>query len=173
MNEVSVVLTANARPHLLERTLNSFHKHNTYPIREMFIRDDSVDHVGQIKSCELMYEKVTTPFVFHMEEDWEFHKDGFIEACFGALEEGVHSVWVRDFDDFDGYHRVRPLTDGKWIVPSPITMGFSFNPHLFDMQYYEGFSMTGGVCPEDSIGRHYTNKGLRAAWIPGYCYHIG
>jgi hypothetical protein len=172
MNEVTLVITAT-RPQLLARTLKSFNTFNTYPIEETIIRDDTVDHVGQIKSCEIMYSQVKTPYVFHCEDDWEFTKPGFIEACFEALEEGVHSVWVRDFNDFDGYHRVRPLVDGKWVVPSPISMGFSFNPHLYDMQYYDGFEKTGGVTPEDSIGRYYTGKGLRAAWVPGYCFHIG
>jgi hypothetical protein len=172
-NKVTLVVTANGRPELLKRTLDSFHVFNTYPIEQELIRDDSVDHVGQIKSCEILYGQVHTPYVFHCEDDWEFHKKGFIEEAFNQLEDKVHSVWVRDEDDFDGYHRVKPLTNGKWVVPSPISTGFSFNPHLYDMQYYDGFTKTGGVCPEDSIGRYYQAGGLKTIWIPGYCKHLG
>ena len=174
--KVTLVLTTNGRPELLKRTLASFHKCNTYKITEELIRDDSVNHIGQIASCEELYSQVKTPFVFHCEDDWEFHKSGFIEEAFNALEDKVHSVWVRDEDDFDGHHRVKPLVNGKWVVPSPISRGFSFNPHLFDMQYYVGFSgpeMQSGVCPEDSIGRYYMNAGLKTVWTPGYCKHIG
>lgn len=173
MNEVTLVLTANGRPDLLKRTLYSFEKFNTYPLVETIIRDDSVKHLGQIKSLESMMAQVKTPYVFHCEDDWEFHKEGFIEACFNVLENKVHSVWVRDSNDFDGFHRVKPLTDGKFVVPSPISMGFSFNPHLYDMKYYDGFDKPGGVIPEDGIGRYYTKLGLKSAWVPGYCYHIG
>lgn len=174
MNEkVTVICTANGRPRLLERTLETFKKHNTYPIEELLVRDDSINHIGQIRSCEELYSKVTTPWVFHIEEDWEFTKPGFIEACFEAWEPGVHSAWVRDENDFDGYHRVKPLIEGKWVVPSAINMGFSFNPHLYDMKYYDGFEKVGGVTPEDSIGRYYNNQGLKTIWIPGYCHHIG
>ena len=199
MKEVTAVLTANNRLPLLERTLTSFNLFNTYPIKELLIRDDSGDKevcartsellchlplpfpfrlfdsgkVGQIKSCEIMYRAVTTPYVFHLEEDWEFCAPMFIEACFQNLEEGVHSVWVRNEDDFDGFHRVKPHTDEKFVVPNTISHGFSFNPHLFDMQYYDGMDKTGGATPEDSLGLHYLNRGLKTVWIPGYCYHIG
>ncbi len=173
MNDVTVVVTANGRDGLLKRTMESFNKFNTYKA-DIIIRDDSKDHVGQIKSCDILYSQVKTPYVFHIEEDWEFVKEGFIEDCLEQIEDGVHSVWVRNADDFDGYHRVKPLTDGKYIIPSPISMGFSFNPHLFDMKYYDGFEKmaeTPGVCPEDSIGKYLLP--LKTIWIPGYCYHIG
>lgn len=172
-NKITLVLTANGRPELLKRTLDSFHKFNTYPIEKELIRDDAVDHVGQIKSCEILYKQVATPYVFHCEDDWEFHKSGFIEAAFNALEKRVHSVWVRDGNDFDGHHRVKPLVSGKFVVPSPINRGFSFNPHLFDMQYYVGFDKQGGVTPEDSLGKYYQAAKLRTVWIPGYCKHLG
>lgn len=153
--------------------MRSFLEFNTYPVAEILVRDDSIHPVGQIKSVELLMERVNTPYVFHLEDDWEFHKEGFIEACLGEIEDGVHSVWVRDEDDFDGYHRVKPTTDGKYVVPEGASHGFSFNPHLYDMQYYDGFQKEGGATPEDAIGLYYKSKGLKTIWVPGYCYHIG
>lgn len=175
MNSVTVVCTASNRPELLRRTMASFDKFNTYQqIERILVRDDfREEHVGQIKSCEILYAQVKTPWVFHIEDDWEFNKPGFIEACFSAWEPNVHSAWVRNEDDFDGYHRVKPHTDGKFVIPNTISHGFSFNPHLYDMKYYDGFTKQGGVTPEDSIGVHYTSRGLRAIWVPGYCHHIG
>lgn len=174
-SKVTLIVTANNRPHLLDRTMASFEKFNTYPIADLIIRDDSgEDHVGQIKSVEIMMSKVKTPYVFHCEEDWEFHKPGFIEACLAEIDgENVHSVWVRDDDDFDGLHRVKPLTEGKFVVSNGTSHGFSFNPHLYNMKYYDGFEKSGGATPEDSIGVDYTAKGLKSVWLPGYCKHIG
>jgi hypothetical protein len=42
MDKVTVVLTACNRPDLLEPTLDSFFKHNTYPIQEFIIIDDGI-----------------------------------------------------------------------------------------------------------------------------------
>lgn len=39
--QVTLVITACGRPHLLKRTLESFMKYNTYPIIEGFIIEDS------------------------------------------------------------------------------------------------------------------------------------
>lgn len=173
-SQVTLIVTTCGRPGLLKRTNESFRLHNSYLLAEVIIRDDSVDHVGQIKSVEALMDEVRTPYVFHCEDDWEFHKTGFIEACMEAIkEEGVHSVWIRDEDDFDGYHRVKPETDGKYVVPNGASHGFSFNPHLYNMKYYDGFQKEGGATPEDSIGVYYTSKGLKAVWLPGYCKHIG
>jgi hypothetical protein len=176
-SKVTMIVTTmskEGRSEELARTLKTFEEYNTYPLAEIIIRDDSVNHVGQIKSVEEMMSQVKTPYVFHCEDDWEFHKHGFIEACLKEIdEENVHSVWIRDEDDFDGYHRVKPTTDGKYVVSIGASHGFSFNPHLYNMKYYDGFEKTGGATPEDSIGVDYTAKGLKAVWLPGYVKHIG
>lgn len=173
-SKVTMIVTCGGRPGLFKRTMESFTANNTYPLAKIIVHDDSVSKIGQIASIEKMMAEVETPYVFHCEDDWEFHKPGFIEACMKEIEgEGVHSVWVRDEDDFDGYHRVKPTTDGKFVVPTGSSHGFSFNPHLYNMKYYDGFQKTGGATPEDSIGVDYTAKGLKAVWLPGYCKHIG
>jgi hypothetical protein len=173
MSEVTAICTANGRFDLLKRTLESFLEYNTYPLAGLYIRDDSTNHLGQIGSVEELMKLVKTPYAFHFEEDWLFTKEGFIQHSLREITDGVHSVWIRDENDFDGHHRVKPLVDGKYVIPSAISMGFSFNPHLYNMKYYDGFDKTGGVCSEDSIGRYYNSLGLKTIWIPGYCHHIG
>ena len=158
--EVTVVLTSCNRPDLLEKTLDSFFKYNTYPITTFNIIDDSGvvgcnDHLqtkfpsvnfwynetnlGQVASIDKMYGYVTTPYVFHMEEDWEFLKEGFIEACLEVidLDEKIICVWTRDPNDIG-----HPLIDTKYQLPSGNIIqrvswgfdghwhGFTFNPSL-------------------------------------------
>lgn len=106
---------------LLQRTVDSFLQHNTYPISQSILIEDSCDdavhdHVlsafgdpfdtiifnkpklGQIKSIDAAYEKVETPYVFHCEDDWLFLRPGFIEDSFSVLETDrqMITVWLRD-----------------------------------------------------------------------------
>ena len=43
MKDVSLVVTSCGRFDLLERTLDSFFKYNTYPIKEVIITEDSTE----------------------------------------------------------------------------------------------------------------------------------
>jgi hypothetical protein len=109
MDDVTVVLTSCNRPELLEKTLISFIKYNTYRnIKETIIIDDSgiygcnnivlnkpylnpylkilniksiynKTNIGQIQSIDKAYSYVKTKYIFHCEEDWEFLQTGFIE----------------------------------------------------------------------------------------------
>jgi len=106
--EVTFILTSCGRVDLLEKTLNSFEKYNTYPIKRAIITEDSCDpdvyaqvralfgdryeilanesKKGQIKSITDAYETIDTPYVFHCEDDWEFTRSGFIEESFEVLD---------------------------------------------------------------------------------------
>ena len=200
--EVSVVVTACNRPDLLEKTLDSFHKFNTYPIKKFIVIDDSgiagcnkdlikkyplikfIDNpknIGQVRSIDKAYSMVTTPYVFHMEEDWEFYKEGFIEACLDVidLDEKIVCVWTRDPNDtphpsidptYDvngrGVRRLIWGFDGHWH-------GFTFNPSLRKMKDYpkDGYTPIGR---ELEISKYYYQKEYFAMiFTEGYCKHIG
>lgn len=117
---VSVVLTACNRPDLLERTLETFMKFNTYPIDSWIISEDGGDpsvnktlmdkypHFtwihgkrGQIKSIDEAYSLVKTPYILHWEEDWETYEGGFIEESLKILESTptVSAVMIRKYGD--------------------------------------------------------------------------
>lgn len=105
--DVTFVLTSCGRVDLLQRTIESFEKYNTYPIKRGIITEDSCDpevykqvkdlfgdryeiwgnetKKGQIKSIIDAYETIDTPYVFHCEDDWDFFKEGFIEEAFAIL----------------------------------------------------------------------------------------
>jgi len=123
MNQVSMVITSCGRTDLLEQTLYSFFKYNTYPIEKVIIVEDSgvqqdfrkvqelvptdleiiinKENIGQVKSIDAAYAKVKTDYIFHCEEDWEFFKSGFIEKSFEILETNpkLITVWLRGYDD--------------------------------------------------------------------------
>lgn len=126
--DVTMVITSCNRPGLLEETFDSFIKHNTYPIKEYIIIDDSGKigindflkekyknenitllynkiNIGQVKSIDIAYEYVTTNYIFHCEEDWLFIKPGFIEASFAILDDdpNIFTVWLRPHNDTSGH----------------------------------------------------------------------
>jgi hypothetical protein len=106
--EVTLFITSCGRPKLLEKTLDSFIKYNTYPIKEVILCEDSgipniVDFVkeilpypiifcynekriGQIKTIEKYTPIIKTPYVFHLEDDYEFFDYGFIELSFKIMK---------------------------------------------------------------------------------------
>jgi len=105
---VTLFITSCGRPELLKRTLISFVAHNTYPIQEAILCEDSgvpgiVDFVssilpypitfcynkvrsGQMKTIETYTQLIKTPFVFHLEDDYEFFDSGFIELSLKIME---------------------------------------------------------------------------------------
>lgn len=117
--EVTMVLTCCGRVDLLQQTIESFEKFNTYPIKRTIITEDSCDpgvyqqvrdlygdrfeiwcneeKKGQIKSIIDAYETIETDYVFHCEEDWLFYKEGFIEEAFAILNSNpkITQVWLR------------------------------------------------------------------------------
>lgn len=106
--EVTVFITSCGRPKLLRRTIESFVKYNTYPIKEVILCEDSgvkgiVDFAkdifpypvifcyndvrsGQMKTIERYTPLIKTPYVFHLEDDYEFFDYGFIELSFKIMD---------------------------------------------------------------------------------------
>lgn len=106
--EVTLFITSCGRPQLLGKTLESFVKYNTYPIKEVILCEDSgiiniVDfaknilpypiifcynqiRMGQMKTIEKYTQLIKTPYVFHLEDDYEFFDSGFIELSFKIMD---------------------------------------------------------------------------------------
>lgn len=126
MEKVTLVLTSCGRLDLLERTLDSFFKYNTYPIEKYLIVEDSADKevfnkcvklnekyenklefifneqkLGQLKSIDLAYSKVETDYIFHLEDDWEFYRSYFIDKSIKLLDvrHDILQIWIRPKSD--------------------------------------------------------------------------
>jgi GT2 family glycosyltransferase len=213
---VTVLCTSFNRPDLLERTLTSFFKFNTYPIENFVVLDDSMvwgcndllkdkfptvrfeynsERIGQIKSIDRLYEFVEAPYVFHLEEDWEFYKKGFIEDSFDVLDENpnIHCVWLRSDKDTNG-HSIEDWvyqSEGSKVMWSKLETGFrgmwhgfTFNPGLRRVSEYfthgpysrlTEFNPEKPWKSESVIGAYFKNHGYIAAIIRGngYVKHIG
>jgi hypothetical protein len=163
---VSVVLTSCGRLDLLEQTIDSFFSINTYPITQFILIDDSgkddllpklnqlikkyklpielifnQKNLGQIKSIDIAYEKVTSEYIFHCEDDWSFYKSGFIEDSLNILKEddSVINVWLRAHSDTNGHpinYSIKKMTSsgfGYYYMETSYLgnwHGFVFNPSL-------------------------------------------
>jgi hypothetical protein len=118
---VTLFITSCGRPNLLKQTLDSFVKYNSYPIEEVIICEDSgipgiVDFVkdilpypvifcynekrlGQMKTIEKYTPLIKTPFVFHLEDDYEFYDYGFIELSLKIMDidKNISQVLLEDY----------------------------------------------------------------------------
>ena len=212
MNDaVSLVITSCGRFDLLQTTFESFKRHNTYRnIRQLIVIDDSgypeiatyhlnkifksfekrldltllvnEDNAGQVQSVDRAYSYVKHPYIFHLEDDWMFHRGGFIEHSFNVLLEypSIITVWLRAHDDTSG-HPIEFIDGLPFAMPKLNFLdrwhGFTWNPGLrrtSDYQLIENFTVT---APGESLaGQWYKQRGFRAAMcsIPeGYVRHIG
>ena len=217
MKEVTVVLTACNRADLLEKTLDSFFKMNTYPLKRFIIIDDGMNFgcndfvkekykfpieliynnpkLYQIKSVDYAYSLVNTEYIFHMEEDWNFIKPGFIEDSMAVLEEdpNILQVWLRGVDDqtlqVPYYPDLYEINNKRLVLNrySGMWGGFSFNPGLNRLSDWKIFpngyngceritpdEVTGGVVLECDISVAHMKTGrLTMRFVESYIEHIG
>jgi hypothetical protein len=158
------------------------------PVRLFFNRTNQ----GQIPSIDWAYSKVKTPFIFHLENDWEFYKSGFMSASLQILEEfpKILQVWLRGLQDTNT-HPVEPTVynlkniNYRYMATGALGgswHGFSWNPGLRRLADYQLVApFTGFIQPGDfnaltecRIGQAYYQKGFRAVTLlDKYCKHIG
>jgi hypothetical protein len=166
--DITFVLTSCGRFDLLEETLSSFFAQNTAPIARYLLIEDSGDEsvrkvaarfpfhievivsrpsLGQIASIDKAYATVTTPYVFHCEDDWRFFRAGFVEeslsllkhdpsisvVCCRRLAQNIFSQQVCDLpvNTIGGvdHRKADPWLDRVWH-------GYTFNPGLRRMSDY-------------------------------------
>jgi len=191
--KITFALTSCGRPDLLEQTMDSFLKMNTYPIEKYIITEDSTieginntliqkynylniewiinkTRLGQIKSIDNMYSKIDTEYIFHCEEDWLFTNKSFIEKSLVILEKNpkIIQVWLRDQSDTNG-HPIEAYSDDFDLLElgyksyNNIWNGFSFNPGLKRLYDYKLIVSYGNIGHEPEISIKYNDLGYRAA----------
>ena len=209
--DTTVVVTSCDRHDLLERTLSSFRAHNTYSgvKRILVIEDGDGDptHIccrygaqliktgtrtGQARAIDHAYAHVDTKYIFHMEDDWEFYRPGFIEKSRAILEHDPSTllVWLRAWDDTNGHPLSFQSDDDSLGVLSfdfgGYWHGFTFNPalrRLFDYKRLGSFAdhklgafpSAAGAAHEAAASAYYRNLGYRAVILDrmGYVRHLG
>lgn len=219
---VTLVITSCNRPKQLEQTLESFIKYNTYPIQKTYIIDDSgilncnksvvekfrerlniqeiynAQNIGQVQSIDKVYSYVTTPYIFHCEEDWEFYKPAFIEKSMAIFKENpdekLFTVWLRAHNDSahpvvkdekgclmskdylyiqDG---VRYIWGGITFNPGLRTTATSFLHHPYVYRCEPTKTKTNTYIGEYSVNTTYTRDGYYSRTLSdqgGHVRHIG
>jgi len=217
---VTVVVTSCNRHDLLDMTLASFFAHNRFPISQMIVVEDGEKsnklmeakyksrniewistgkRVGQIAAIDYAYSRVKTSYVFHMEDDWEFYRSGFIAESLSILENHPDclQVYLRALDDINGHpledqvHHENGITWRKLIRNFTNQWGewhgFSFNPGLRRLNDYVLTGGYGNICSfdfdnpgkaESKIAVFYKNNGYFAAILcsrggEGFVRHTG
>ncbi len=218
-NKVTAVVTSFNRFDLLTQTVCSLEKHFKGEIiiiedsanKEMHEKVKSLfshhtlvfneENIGLIRSIDKAYAMVETPYVFHTEDDYLFHKAGFIEDSLKILEHDkkILKVWIRG-TDYVGRcgHPISPEFYMAGGVRYHIVMerhswnGFCFQCGLLSMEAYHK------IAPYDNLisewidengniqgGNHITNRekacdkayqelGYRAAILMvEYAKHLG
>jgi hypothetical protein len=218
--KVTVVLTSCDRADLLLQTLNSFFEFNTCPIAGFVLVEDGPmtldvvksysfpcehrlistgERVGQIAAIDYAYSHVSSEYIFHLEDDWQFYAPGFIEKSLQLLKTLplCLQVYIRALNDTNGHpvqwrtrhtagiawRRMRygyKAFGGEWN-------GFSFNPGLRRLADYVavgGYGVHKLNAPhlhagtEIVLSRLYRRKEMFAAILAdrggkGYVRHIG
>lgn len=209
-SDVTIVITSCDRFDLLKETITSLDINNTYKVKEVIITEDSGNEnikkcipahwncrllinnpkLGQLKSIDLAYSFVTTPYIFHCEDDWMFYRKGFIEDSLEVLNsnENILQVWLRDFTkDISHCYSFHSISDP--ITINDITYfkvessshqwkGFSLNPGLRRKSDYEKeapfYRNKSAIDTESDISIAYFNMGMFSVILEeSAVYHLG
>ena len=194
--DITFVLTSCGRFDLLNDTIASFLAFNTAPIARYLVVEDSGDASvrdvlarfdveiellvndpprGQMKSIDRAYADVTTPFIFHCEDDWRFFRSGFVEESLLLLEHfaDISTVLCRRrgqnvVHDVVAYASgVRRLSGVEFRRP-PMNAhefwgGYSFNPGLRRLADYQRIGPFGECRHEFDASVRFKRAGMGIA----------
>jgi GT2 family glycosyltransferase len=157
---ITFCLTSCNRPDLLETTMDSFLKFNSFPIDRFIIQDDSgekgcIDFIkrkypfielyynekrmGMMGNIEKLYDRVKTKWIFHCEDDWEFTRTGFIVESLRIMQTSpnILIVWLRDVNDTNGH----PVEPEEFFIPGArfkyVSTGY--------MDWFHGYTTNPGL----------------------------
>lgn len=163
-SEITLMVTSCGRFDLLKRTLDTFDRFNTAPIREVFITEDSGDEavrdcvpehwrahttfivnnpkLGQMRSIDAAYAQINTFWVFHCEDDWAFYRPGFIEDSQLLLEADPQAlqVWLRSYA-----HDLQVHSPYVFLNERQVTHGIAFYQLGSHKPDWQGFSFNPGL----------------------------
>lgn len=166
MKPITFTITSCNRLDLLEKTINSFLKLNTYPIDEFIMSDDSGDdnineilnikfgdkfkiiknnpRLGLSKSLDNLFTQSKNEYIFHCEDDWLFNENSdFILNSLDILEENpnIHQVYIRHRYDYS--HPIN--SDVKYTTKLTPYRLLSQNYNVSSTHNWNGYSWNPGL----------------------------
>lgn len=164
--DYTVVVTSCRRFDLLQPSLLSLRASLDVAPRRWIVVEDSSDagvhdcvrsagvdatillngvQMGQMRSIDRAYAEVSTPYVFHTEDDWTFHRSGFIRESHTLLEAypKLSMVGLRSRPDQNPLVRNMPALEHQGIgyfvldpTLHPEYFSYCFNPGLRRLSDY-------------------------------------
>jgi hypothetical protein len=199
---VTVVITSCGRPKYLEKMLESFIKYNTFIVYEYIFVEDSgciqsvliakkllpeenlkiifhEKNIGQLSSIDEAYKKVKTNFVFHIEEDWEFIRSGFIELSLEIFRDNdlICCLSLRPHTDWEEFHLIK--INNYYLINKTIKFiwcGIGINPGIYQMSKYDMLGSYFKYNKERQIAQAYKYLGFYGGVSPhkdGFVVHKG
>lgn len=164
--EYTCVLTSCNRFDLLEQTLTSLFKYLDILPKEFIIIEDSGQpglqavlgkfkfpftviinpkNFGQARSIDIAYARVSTEYIFHCEDDWEFLRTGFISDSLTILKQhkNVSAVQLRGRAEQEKLKHLpcKALGDISYFLAEKKTdkryFSYSYNPSLRRLSDYQ------------------------------------
>jgi hypothetical protein len=204
MQPYTVVVTSCGRFDLLRQTLTSLLATLDHPHEAFVIAEDSGDSgiyaavasfgvdfqillnqpkLGQMGSIDRAYQQVTTPLIFHCEDDWEFSRKGYLAQSARLLElyPDVSMVGLRSRDDLNPLMRGVPTQNAEGIPfyfyepkRHPEYFSYAFNPGLRRLEDYHRLGPFARLGHEPDISYAFKKAGFRMAEleVPAV-HHIG
>ncbi len=201
--EYTVALTSCGRFDLLRGAVESFLRFADIPPVKFIIVEDSGDdsvrdvladldfpfefiinrpRLGQAKSIDAMYSRITTPFVFHCEDDWEFFRTGFIAESLLLLNKfpKVSLVHLQGRAGRTEFHKLpaEELNGVRFVrtYPKmhPYYWGYGFPPGLRRLSDYRRVAPFSAIGGEREVSVVFKRLGFYTAYleIPAVC-HLG
>lgn len=142
-------------------------------------------NLGHHKAVDLMYGKVTTPYVMHCEDDWEFDSVPKFDDILKFLvsEPNISMVCLRKMSDisFDKQQQSQIIhrSTGYLDIVEIHTIheqwyGYTFNPHIASINTWKELAPFAKFKKERHISRIFRSKNKHLVYLEqGNCHHIG
>ena len=204
MDDITVTVTSCGRFHLLKRTMESFWNTNGH-LFDVIISDDSEDtyqhdlivdyfgdkctvlingkNRGQAANLDSLYSQVKTPYIFHMEDDWEFINDEAVETSL-LIMCGDPTIGLVQMDLRPAYFKVNAIgkDEGDCYSYLPWKLseqhapwnGWCGSPHLMQKAVWDKIGPFCSVPKESEYDILYGKSGFRTVWTKKpFVRHIG
>tara|TARA_S200002703_G_scaffold53802_1_gene46501 strand:- start:359 stop:1009 length:651 start_codon:yes stop_codon:yes gene_type:complete len=204
-DNITAVLTSCGRLDLLERTIKSLSQDFWDLIPVKILTEDSADpeifekvkqenengylvgwtlllndeKLGQAASIDRAYSLVETEYVFHLEDDWYFSGDDFIDRSLPILEkyDNVLQVTFREGEPHQSgdeiYEDKTKSAFKVWIPGWKGYPGFTYNPNIFRFSAYKKVKPISGKS-EGEVGFQYVDMNLHTVVLEKrFVRHIG
>ena len=201
-DSVTVCITSCGRLDLLAHTLASFRAFNTggrYLINDDSGNDEVVarlradypfatvlaasHRLGLMGSIDRLYGQVETPYIFHLEDDWDIFGPVDWESAIAVLaaQPKTSQVCVRSSEEMKPRYKRMARTfevAGRTYREVPLTAhpefhGWSSNPGLIRKALYDEFAPFAGTRHDQMSARIKRAGYLMAYQLPGIARHAG